>query len=245
MTNIQRLLRLGFSVVGMVVVWFALIPTPWPTRAWAAVLLIVLPVLADVQARLIGDAEHIPRMPVYASSAVFLWVLALVTLLVASAGGRPAPDLNLRLPPIPELFGWASAVTVAAIAIVFVATAAGIRESRLTRRLIPVSRSEKLAFAGLSLTAGICEEFVFRGFLLCTIQSARGTLFAVLASSAAFGLLHAYQHPGGALRAGLLAVLLCVPTLVTGSILPAVIAHSLIDLIAGLILARRLDAQMA
>jgi membrane protease YdiL (CAAX protease family) len=237
--------RFGLVGLAAAAAWLALAPTPWPARIWAVLLLVPLPVLASAQTRLIAEPQTVPRIPVYASSAISLWMLAFVTAPVSMLSGFTAADLGLRVPPPGPFLVAAAGVTVAAIAILFIMSAAGIRESPLTRRLIPVSRREKLAFTGLSVTAGICEEFVFRGFLLYILIALRGPTFAVLLSSAAFGWLHAYQHPGGAFRAALLGALLCVPPLVTGSILPAVVAHAAIDIIAGLFLARRLVMRMA
>jgi membrane protease YdiL (CAAX protease family) len=63
---------------------------------------------------------------------------------------------------------------------------------------------------------------------------------AVIVSSGAFGVAHAYQQPAGELRAALLGLVLAVPLLTTGSILPAIAAHIAIDLLSGLWLARYL-----
>jgi uncharacterized protein len=109
------------------------------------------------------------------------------------------------------------------------------------RELMPSSPREKGLFVALSLTAGITEEIVFRGFVLYALLLATASLpLAVLLSSGVFGMVHAYQHPIGVLRAALLGALLAVPVLVHGSIYPAIAAHVLIDLLSGLWLARYL-----
>ena len=93
----------------------------------------------------------------------------------------------------------------------------------------------------MSITAGICEELVFRGFLIPAIGSAIGALgLAAVIAAAVFGLVHAYQGFGGAVRAALLGAMLSLPLLVAGSILPAVLAHAAIDVIGGYWLGPRL-----
>ena len=96
-------------------------------------------------------------------------------------------------------------------------------------------------FVLVAISAGICEEILFRGFLLRVLVLATGvTPLAVILSAGAFGVVHAYQSPAGALRAALLGVLLTVPVLLDASLVSAMIAHTLIDLLSGLWLARYL-----
>jgi membrane protease YdiL (CAAX protease family) len=113
-----------------------------------------------------------------------------------------------------------------------------IPESRVLRDLIPETPREKVGFAFLSLTAGITEEFIFRGFLLAALTAVTGSAgVAVALSSAVFGILHAYQNPLGAARAGVLGAVLAVPLLATGSLFPSMVAHAAIDVLSGIWLA--------
>jgi uncharacterized protein len=110
-----------------------------------------------------------------------------------------------------------------------------VRETAIMHEIIPVTKLEKLVFCGLSVSAGICEELAFRGFLLLAVTVASGSVAAgVLLSSIAFGLLHAHQNAAGAARAALLGAALCIPLLITGSIYPSMTAHALIDIAGGL-----------
>jgi membrane protease YdiL (CAAX protease family) len=73
------------------------------------------------------------------------------------------------------------------------------------------------------------------------LYSATGSIaIALLLSSGAFGVAHAYQRPAGALRATLIGLVLAVPLVIDGSIVPAIIAHAAIDILSGLWLARYL-----
>jgi uncharacterized protein len=221
--------------------WVPLHAVAWPSRLLAVFLLVGLPLLLVAQARLVDEVAvaALPRSGIYLSSALFLWVLAAVAAAAAWLSG--APDLlSLRWIGIGPTVVWAAALTGGASAIMAAAHLAGLREAPLLAHLLPRTPREKLGFAGLSLTAGVCEEVVFRGFLLGVLLEAASSPLAVVLSAGAFALVHAYQRPGGALRAGTIGVLLAAPVLVHQTIWPAVIAHVVIDLVAGLVLRDRL-----
>jgi membrane protease YdiL (CAAX protease family) len=70
-------------------------------------------------------------------------------------------------------------------------------------------------------------------------------LLAVLIGSAVFGWMHAYQQSRGAVRAGVLGAMLAVPAVLSGSVLPSMIAHAAMDIISGLFLRHRLAPDLA
>ena len=59
---------------------------------------------------------------------------------------------------------------------------------------------------------------------------------AALLSSAVFGVLHAYQGWLGMVRTGMLGLLLAAAFLLSGSLWPCIVAHAILDLVAGLLL---------
>lgn len=60
--------------------------------------------------------------------------------------------------------------------------------------LLPKSLTEIVLWIALSMTAGICEEMAFRGFLQRQFHALTGNLaVAVVAQGVVFGLFHAYQ----------------------------------------------------
>lgn len=226
---------------GAVLVWTAAAELTIVPRVWTTFLVGVLPVLLIAQTRVIPEARQLPRRTLYGSSAISLWGLAGATALVAVFAGISPATLGLTPLPWTAALLWTIAVTATAVLLLFVARAAGIRESEFVAYLMPQTRDEKVLFAGLALTAGICEELVFRGFLIPALDQATGSLVAAAAvSSAVFGVLHAYQRPAGAARAAVLGALLAAPLLATGSLVPGIAAHALIDLLSGLLLRDRL-----
>lgn len=210
-------------------------------RAWAVILLVPLPALMIIEARRLNEIGTLPRAQAYISSIISLWVLGLATMaVVAFSDMAEVAELRTALSIDPLGLGFAIVATAGGIAVLFLFRALGVRENALMHQLLPESGRERLLFVGVSVTAGICEELVYRGFLLQALTDATSSAFAVVLSSGAFGVAHAYQSPAGALRATLLGALLCVPVLFTGSLLPSMIAHALIDILSGLWLARYL-----
>lgn len=214
---------------------------PPVARLWTTVLVAVLPPISILQARLLDQVELPSRLVLYGQSALSLWLLAGATAMVAHVSGIGTAALGLRALSMPLLLVWTGGLTVGGVLLMLVAHRLGLRESSTLAGLLPQSGRERLAFLGLSITAGICEELVFRGFLIPAIGSAIGALgLAAVIAAAVFGLVHAYQGFGGAVRAALLGAMLSLPLLVAGSILPAVLAHAAIDVIGGYWLGPRL-----
>jgi len=82
-----------------------------------------------------------------------------------------------------------------------------------------------------SLTAGFCEEFLFRGFLFWVIVRAGGNRWVqVIVTSLAFGLAHLMWGPWGMFWTVILGLTLAGVRLWRGSVWPAIIAHALLDL---------------
>jgi membrane protease YdiL (CAAX protease family) len=200
-----------------------------------AVLVGAVPVIAVAQARMVRDPRELPRLAAYTSTIVTLWVLAGLCMLAAFMAGYTPEALVLGWIGVWHTLAWALGLTAATVLFIILLRRSGLRESEFVLHLLPVTRSEKVVFAGLSLTAGIAEELVFRCFLFATLTAATGSLtFAVVLSTVVFGWAHAYQEKGGAVRAATLGALLAVPPVLTGSAVPSMIAHILIDLAGGL-----------
>jgi membrane protease YdiL (CAAX protease family) len=103
------------------------------------------------------------------------------------------------------------------------------------RKLIPATGGERAVFVAVALTAGLCEEFLYRGWLLNIIAAATGSPWvALILSSILFGFAHFYQGPHGMLGAGVLGIVFGTLFIVSGSLFPVQALHTLIDLNNGL-----------
>jgi len=191
--------------------------------------------------RLLERLGHDPsaRLVHYRRGITFEWVGAgLVGLLAGLARSR----LPLLWPPGTEP-AVAAQVPGIAVALVLVTAVyrfggAGTRRAlavqlRPVAALLPRTGAERRTFALLALTAGVCEEVLYRGFGLAALRwAAPGTGHAglIAASAAAFGLAHLYQGPVGVALTGLVGAYFAWLAIATGSLLPVILLHALLDL---------------
>jgi len=100
------------------------------------------------------------------------------------------------------------------------------------RPLMPTTRRERWFFAAVAVSAGICEEIVFRAWLLLTLHTSLGFdgTTSIFLAAALFGLCHIYQGITGVVGAACAAVLLSALYIGTGTLLVPIVLHSLIDL---------------
>jgi len=97
--------------------------------------------------------------------------------------------------------------------------------------LLPSTTHERLLWTLVAISAGICEEVLFRGWLLSALHDQVGLNGAalIIAASATFGLAHAYQRPTGVILTGLAGALFCVLYVATGSLLVPILLHIVVD----------------
>jgi membrane protease YdiL (CAAX protease family) len=96
--------------------------------------------------------------------------------------------------------------------------------------MVPGATGWGWAFASLG-SAGIVEELVFRGLLIpAGLSLGLSAVVALAVSSLLFGLAHLYQGPAAVVVTGLLGFMLGCALLLTGSLLPAVAIHVLMDM---------------
>lgn len=164
------------------------------------------------------------------------WLPAIALALIAAGEGPAALGLAL-----PSDDGWLmTGVVVLSLAVsTYVALrvpATGRnmqRQLERARALLPTNTGERRLFALLAVTAGICEELLYRGFLgwyLTTVVPGVSLLLVGILSGVIFGLAHAYQGKGGALATGAFGAALYGVYWFSSSLLPAMLAHALSDL---------------
>ena len=206
-------------------------------------LLELLPALALGQMVLARDMV-IEKVPAYMNSGSTVLLLGILSLFMGRRlVGLPALGLEAPLSVANVL--WTGALFLIGIGTLLlfraVRRAMGTEETRLVHQLMPVTGKERRLFAGLSLCAGFGEEMAYRGYALTALILATGSAtLALIVTSATFGVLHAYQGPIGVVRTGVVGLIMGAVFLYTGSLWPPIVAHTLIDLVAGLVLSERL-----
>jgi membrane protease YdiL (CAAX protease family) len=194
------------------------------------------------------------RRSFYRRLLVLEWGLALLAAVVwLSAPGVSAAEVGLRWPQSwPGPLSSVAAVLVVAFVVLStralrsgaLVAAAEVRrrpgegrhaepQVHATLALLPRTRAERRLFTVVGVTAGVCEEWLYRGFFLAVVAAVAGGLSTpalVAVAAAAFGLAHAYQGGAGVLTTGVLGGVLAALYLDTGSLLLPVVLHVLIDL---------------
>lgn len=101
--------------------------------------------------------------------------------------------------------------------------------------MLPETQRELAWFIALSLTAGFCEELIFRGYLIWALHTVVGLWAAAALSCLVFALAHSYQGVSGIIKTGAIGALLTVIVLAFGSLIPAIVIHALIDVAQGVV----------
>jgi len=195
------------------------------------------------------------RLRAYRREIATQWVAAGILAALWIVDGRSWSEL--RLTP-PNVIGWllSLAVVLSMIGLMLrkARDIAGAPMERLERIrvkvlaiaaenpkmefLMPRTTGEYRWFLGLSLTAGVCEELICRGYFTWLLAPRLGAVGAVAVVSIAFGIGHAYQGWAGIVKTATVGALLGVVMLVTGWLIPAMIVHALLDAGSGTILFR-------
>jgi len=107
------------------------------------------------------------------------------------------------------------------------------KAARKLAYLLPSTKDERRWWWVVCITAGICEEVVYRGFLfhyLHILSFHLSLTWALAASSVIFGIAHLYQGLGGAVQTALIGFVLGAMFLVTGNLLLPIVVHAVLDL---------------
>lgn len=186
-----------------------------------------------------------PRIPLYLSTALSAWALAglVVVAIWYIDQSSTTPDLELALAQtgLNTAVGFENGVIACAWMFLMAACVSGLVQiarqaagggpTDQALSLLPQSPAEVAVWTlVLAPTAGITEEFVYRGFLMGHAWAflGNGWLAAIL-TSAIFGLVHGYQGAWGMLRTGLIGFVLALGVLATWSLIPSMMAHTLLN----------------
>jgi membrane protease YdiL (CAAX protease family) len=183
------------------------------------------------------------RLREYRATIAIQWGLVLLTLIVWLAPGRELPELGFRLHG--GVAGWIGlAVTAAAVGFLFyqwfaIRSLDHVGREKLHRQidsvrdLLPRSGAEYRTFQALAITAGVCEEILYRGFLLAFLSRFVGEWPAVFIGGAIFGGAHFYQGIVGCFKTGAIGIAAGALYVLSDSLLWPVIVHAAIDLHGG------------
>jgi membrane protease YdiL (CAAX protease family) len=214
--------------------------------AMLAVVLVAIPVFALIRART-DDPDRARERRVkharYARTMLILWGITALALYALRLYGLGPADVGVRAPNAPWEYA-AGLIVPATFAFLNIGRrTVDVDYLRKVGRVIPIDSSDWIWFVPLSATAGVCEEFLYRGYALTQITAMTGSLgLGYFLSSVAFGLAHVYQGKLGVIGTTITGALYGAVFVMTGSVVPCMIGHFVQDIIGGLALSRRIRA---
>lgn len=229
---------------------------------YALVTLLVLGIVAPLQGswnfrRLIrwtAEGRADARLKTYHRILFMEWGMTLALVGWWLLAGRDLESLGL----VPGYYGWrwlalgaGSAVGVFMIwqMMTVVRSSGKLEELRGSmgdlRALAPQSAEDFRAFYQVAVTAGICEEVLYRGVLMAVLVPATGLWPAVGLTSLIFGMGHIYQGLEGIVKSTLIGLVMALLTVFSGSLLVAIVLHAVIDLTSGRMMGVALQGETA
>ena len=192
----------------------------------------------------------------YTLGIALLWGITLLIFIMCFIGNISLKDIGFR--PIGFKYNiWFTIITLVVSGIAFIyfiyQLISSLGSSKFIKKqmedsnqgaigVLPRTKKEKYLFSLLALSAGICEEIIFRGFLIFLVQAIfpyAPIYLVILISTLIFGIAHAYQGLQGVISTGLLAVMFMCLFLVTDCLIFAILLHFIIDFSATFILSEK------
>jgi membrane protease YdiL (CAAX protease family) len=168
-----------------------------------------------------------------------LWEWSWVAVLALIFLPLPEPNKWLGL-VLPNAMGWlimAALLLGIGLSVVLLrrnpgALAAMRRNLEASAILLPATPTERKWYAATAVTAGICEELLFRGFLLHYLPATFPVLdwlLAAIVSGVIYGLSRAYQGFRGISQTAMTGFSFAIVYFLSGSIIPAMVFHILAE----------------
>lgn len=209
-------------------------------------LVIVVPLRGAMRYRVLMRriARH-PELRVrfYWQGMIGQWLMLIPLTLVLLGLGWSAQTLGLQSPGNPFVSVFLAIVLVVAfsIQVFYIRRAARTAEGRVLLRqgmsgplhMLPRTAKERALWVLLSMTAGFCEELLYRGFLiayLVHIFPQVNFILAIVISATLFGFGHVYQKLTGVLGTGFMGLIFGFLYFFTGSLFLPMVIHAIFDM---------------
>lgn len=219
----------------------------------ALLLGLALPVFSVLGGRGVLRGETFSRsekLALYRGNSIALWVAAAAVIGVWLLADRSLNGLGLSVPRD----SWVAGLLTSAIALAFVLDSwLQVRDAERRRRtlerlrrdtpFLPSSGAEFPSYALLAVSAGVCEEVLFRGHLIRYVQALvegvpLAPVIAVGLPALVFALVHLYQGWRAVAKIGFGSAVLGAIFLLSGSLWVCMALHIAIDLVGGVLALR-------
>jgi uncharacterized protein len=205
--------------------------------------------------RLLSKSEltSADRLSLYRSTIFFQWLIVAIVAWRCAARTVSPEELGIAAGN-PWQIAW---VSIALAGILCLNQVLGLRRIagippdkrgrlfEITEKIMPRTGTETLLYAALACTAGISEEFLYRGFVFMAflrviVNFGPPNTGAAILSSIWFSLAHVYQGRRGVITTFVVGIIFALIRIWSGSLIPVMAAHIGIDLVVGLSAAKLL-----
>jgi membrane protease YdiL (CAAX protease family) len=228
--------------------WFPRWLPPGSVALFAVLVLLVIavPAMGALVAARLRSVEDTParKRARYARTLLVLWTMTALAYYALQLHGQTPADVGLR--PSGNFLWYAVGPLTVAVLLSLSGAGRGDISQAYARAIKPVVPNDAVDwcwFVAVAATAGICEEFLYRGYALMQIaELTHSIVLGVVVSSIAFGLGHAYQGRVGMVGTAMTGAIYAALFLASGSLVPCMLAHFMQDIFGAALLARRLRA---
>jgi membrane protease YdiL (CAAX protease family) len=221
-------------------------PRPAPVGAWWHTALLIVFIVSisayQGQPRFLARASQLSsRIPVYIATLVYelalfayIWLLALLPRKVKIReiiGGKWRRFEDFLIDVAVAFLFWGVVLVVLGI-LEYVLHFNGVQAAKM---LLPQSWTEVGVFVVLAVTAGFCEEFIFRGYLQRQFMAWTGTAWlAIVLQALVFGSAHFYQGWRSVIAITVYGALFGILAWSRKSLRPGMMQHAGQDSLAGI-----------
>jgi hypothetical protein len=189
-----------------------------------------------------GFAGMDPITQIYLPTIMIEWLIFLVVFLVLKKGKENLSAVGFSRFTLANLgigLGFLLVANIILLGLAQILQFFHLTVPKEVAFILPRTKTERLFWVILSITAGICEETGFRGYVLTKLNIFLNNWYLTVAvSSLCFGLGHFYQGMGGIILTGTYGLLFCLLFIWRKSLIPGIFAHFLQDLTALFALSR-------
>ena len=186
----------------------------------------------------------------YYGNSLVLIGMALASMLVWWLASRPLAELGLSWGNLPYSgLAWTIIGIFVFLYALDLLSEVGTSDFRNTTRaqfkkdlsFLPANLDEFLPFLLLAISAGVCEEVVFRGYFIRYFEwlfAGNGTLsigLAIIVPAIIFGVSHLYQGRKAVVKIIAMAMMFGAFFLLTDSLWVLIFLHALVDILGGLV----------
>ena len=224
----------------------ALVADPW---AWLVtiVVAVVYPILGYVRFRKLASLpvplSTATRLRTYAGIVVSQWFLVVLAAVVVARHGANLAALGETLGSRPGVTLGAAIALLVVYGVLAWLTLRALKTAsesslpshvRRAGRILPGNAVERAGFLAVCVTAGACEEILYRGWLVGFLGTLLGgAWWGVLVAGALFGVGHTYQGARGIVTTAALGIVFGAIYVGLGSLVPGQLLHFLVDLVSG------------